>query len=166
MDLHVFWFWILGLLLTGYAVLDGFDLGVGTLHLLARGDRERRTLLNSIGPLWDGNEVWLVTFGGGLFAAFPHAYATAFSGFYVPFILLLVFLIGRAVSIEFRSKHPAAWWRAYWDFSFCAASTLAVFIFGVAATACRGCPSAPTRSSLGRSPTCCAPTRCWSARSR
>jgi cytochrome d ubiquinol oxidase subunit II len=131
-DLNVFWFFVLGVLLTGYTILDGFDLGVGTLHLFVRSDRERRILLNSIGPLWDGNEVWLVTFGGGLFAAFPEAYATAFSGFYLPFIVLLVCLIGRAVSIEFRSKHPARWWRAYWDFSFAAASTLAVFLFGVA----------------------------------
>ncbi len=132
MDLNLVWFCLLGILLTGYAILDGFDLGVGTLHLLVRDDRDRRILINSIGPLWDGNEVWLVTFGGGLFAAFPHAYATAFSGFYLPFILLLVFLIGRAVSIEFRSKHSARWWRSYWDFSFAAASTLAVFMFGVA----------------------------------
>ena len=132
MDLNVVWFCLLGVLLTGYAILDGFDLGVGTLHLLVRDDRDRRIFINSIGPLWDGNEVWLVTFGGGLFAAFPHAYATAFSGFYLPFILLLVFLIGRAVSIEFRSKHSAAWWRGYWDFSFAAASTLAVLMFGVA----------------------------------
>ena len=132
MDLNVVWFCLLGMLLTGYAILDGFDLGVGTLHLFVRDDRDRRILLNSIGPLWDGNEVWLVTFGGGLFAAFPHAYATACSGFYLPFILLLVFLIGRAVSIEFRSKHSAGWWRSYWDFSFSAASTLAVFMFGVA----------------------------------
>jgi cytochrome d ubiquinol oxidase subunit II len=132
MDLNIFWFFMLGVLLAGYAILDGFDLGVGTLHLFVKGDRERRILLNSIGPLWDGNEVWLVTFGGALFAAFPHVYATAFSGFYLPFMLLLVFLIGRAVSIEFRSKVDHAWWRAYWDFSFAAASTLTLFVAGVA----------------------------------
>ena len=132
MDLNILWFVLLGLLLAGYAVLDGFDLGVGALHLLVRNDHDRRVLINSIGPLWDGNEVWLVTFGGALFAAFPHAYATAFSAFYLPFILLLMFLIGRAVSIEFRSKVEHRWWRAYWDGSFSAASTLAVFICGVA----------------------------------
>lgn len=132
MDLNIFWFVMLGVLLAGYSILDGFDLGVGTLHFFVKGDHEKRVLLNSIGPLWDGNEVWLVTFGGALFAAFPHAYATAFSAFYLPFMLLLVFLIGRAVSIEFRSKIAHPWWHAYWDFSFAAASTLAVFVSGVA----------------------------------
>lgn len=88
----------------GYAILDGFDLGVGILHPLVRGDHERRLVLNSIGPLWDGNEVWLVTFGGALFAAFPEAYATVLSGFYLPVMLVLLSLIGRAISIEFRSK--------------------------------------------------------------
>ncbi len=132
MDLHVFWFIMLGLLLTGYAILDGFDLGVGILHLGAETDGERRIFMNSIGPLWDGNEVWLVTFGGALFAAFPHAYATVFSGFYVPFMLLLFALIFRGVSLEFRSKHLARWWRDFWDICFCIASTLATFLFGVA----------------------------------
>ncbi|MBL9110107.1 MAG: cytochrome d ubiquinol oxidase subunit II, partial [Myxococcales bacterium] len=102
---------MLGILLTGYAVLDGFDLGVGVLHLFARGDRERRVLLNSIGPLWDGNEVWLVVFGGALFAAFPKAYASAFSGFYTAFMLLLACLIFRGVSMEFRSKQEWPAWR-------------------------------------------------------
>jgi cytochrome d ubiquinol oxidase subunit II len=83
----------LGVLLAGYAVLDGFDLGVGMLHLLARGDAERRTFIATIGPIWDGNEVWLVTFGGALFAAFPEAYATIFSGFYFVFMLVLLALI-------------------------------------------------------------------------
>ena len=89
MDLNTFWFILLGVLLTGYAILDGFDLGVGILHLFVKKDEERRLLMNSIGPLWDGNEVWLVTFGGALFAAFPHAYATAFSGFYLPFMSVI-----------------------------------------------------------------------------
>ncbi len=132
MDLYLFWFILIGALLTGYAILDGFDLGVGILHLAARNDTERRILMNSIGPLWDGNEVWLVTFGGALFAAFPEAYATAFSGFYLPFMLLLFALIFRAVSMEFRSKQDWPWWRSFWDVSFCAASTLATFLFGVA----------------------------------
>src|SRR5688572_12831501 len=104
MDLHLIWFAIIGVLLIGYAILDGFDLGVGILHLCVRTDHDRRILLNSIGPLWDGNEVWLVTFGGALFAAFPDAYATAFSAFYLAFMGLLLALIFRAVSIEFRSK--------------------------------------------------------------
>src|SRR5947209_9278569 len=132
MDLHVFWFVLLGVLLIGYAILDGFDLGVGILHLCVREDLERRILLNSIGPLWDGNEVWLVVFGGALFAAFPGAYATAFSGLYLPFVLLLCALIFRGVSMEFRSKRPGRAWRACWDVAFCAASALASFLFGVA----------------------------------
>lgn len=132
MDLNIFWFILLGVLLTGYAILDGFDLGVGIVHLFSRDDHERRLFMNSIGPLWDGNEVWLVTFGGAMFAAFPHAYATAFSGFYLPFMLLLFALIFRAVSMEFRSKQEMRWWRSMWDFGFAAASTLATLLFGVA----------------------------------
>lgn len=132
MDLNLFWFITLGVLLTGYAILDGFDLGVGIMHLFVSDDHDRRILMNSIGPLWDGNEVWLVTFGGALFAAFPHAYATAFSGFYLPFMLLLFALIFRAVSMEFRSKQEMRWWRRMWDVAFTTASTLATFLFGVA----------------------------------
>jgi len=129
--LCLIWFALLGILLTGYAVLDGFDLGVGTLHLTARDDRERRILLNSIGPIWDGNEVWLVTFGGAMLAAFPNAYATIFSGFYTAFMLLLFALIFRAVSIEFRSKTESRTWRRLWDTGFSVSSTLAAFLFGV-----------------------------------
>jgi len=123
---------MLGVLLTGYAILDGFDLGVGVLHLwLGKNDQERRVVLNSIGPLWDGNEVWLVTFGGALFAAFPRAYATILSGFYLPVVVLLACLIGRAISIEFRSKRKSQAWRSYWDVSFFLSSTLGVFVMGV-----------------------------------
>jgi len=132
MDLNVLWFGLLGVLLSGYAILDGFDLGVGMLHLRARSDTERRIFMNSIGPLWDGNEVWLVTFGGALFAAFPHAYATAFSAFYVPFMVLLFALIFRAVSMEFRSKRTSPGWRRGFDVGFFASSALATFLFGVA----------------------------------
>jgi len=132
MDLNLFWFILMGVLLAGYAILDGFDLGVGILHLGVRSDLERRLLMNSIGPLWDGNEVWLVTFGGALFAAFPHAYATAFSGFYLAFMVLLFALISRAVSMEFRSKKESPAWRSFFDFTFCAASTVATLLFGVA----------------------------------
>jgi cytochrome d ubiquinol oxidase subunit II len=126
------WFFLLGTLLAGYAVLDGFDFGVGILHLLARTDEERRLFINAIGPIWDGNEVWLVTFGGALFAAFPNAYAAVFSGFYVPFMALLFALIFRAVSIEFRSKMKAPAWRRAWDVGFFASSVLASLLFGVA----------------------------------
>lgn len=141
MDLNLFWFFVLGVLLAGYAVLDGFDLGVGTLHLFARGDQERRLSMNAIGPVWDGNEVWLVTFGGALFAAFPHAYATAFSGFYLPFMALLAGLIFRAVALEFRSKRPWGWWRNLWDVSFFLASSVTALLMGTAVGALvRGVP--------------------------
>jgi cytochrome d ubiquinol oxidase subunit II len=131
--LSVIWFFIAGVLLAGYAVLDGFDLGVGILHpFVAHDDTERRISMNSIGPLWDGNEVWLVTFGGVLFAAFPNAYATVFSGFYVAFMLLLFALIFRAVSLEFRSKNRSRAWRRFWDWGFFSGSALATLLFGVA----------------------------------
>ncbi|HPM83702.1 MAG TPA: cytochrome d ubiquinol oxidase subunit II [Candidatus Anammoximicrobium sp.] len=130
MDLNLTWFILLGVLLAGYAVLDGFDLGVGMLHLLARGDAERRTFIATIGPIWDGNEVWLVTFGGALFAAFPEAYATIFSGFYFVFMLVLLALISRAVALEFRSKRASAAWRRSWDVVFFLSSTLATLLFG------------------------------------
>jgi cytochrome bd ubiquinol oxidase subunit II len=130
-SLNLTWFFLLGVLLTGYGVLDGFDLGVGILHLFARKDEERRIFLNSIGPLWDGNEVWLVTFAGALFAAFPNAYAAAYSGFYLCIMTSLFGLIFRAVSIEFRSKQTHPIWRSFWDVCFAAASTLVAFIFGL-----------------------------------
>ncbi|MCB9698751.1 MAG: cytochrome d ubiquinol oxidase subunit II [Alphaproteobacteria bacterium] len=133
MDWPSLWFVLLGVLLGGYAILDGFDLGVGMLHnLIAKDDTERRLVLNSIGPLWDGNEVWLVTFGGALFAAFPEAYATTFSGFYLPFVLLLFMLMFRAAAIEFRSKVHTRTWRALWDGAFTVASLGATVLMGVA----------------------------------
>jgi cytochrome d ubiquinol oxidase subunit II len=131
MDLNLIWFILLGILLAGYAVLDGFDLGVGMLHLLARGDGERRVFVASIGPVWDGNEVWLVTFGGALFAAFPEAYATIFSGFYVVFMLVLLALISRAVSLDFRCKIKSTAWRRTCDVVFCISSASATLLFGV-----------------------------------
>jgi cytochrome d ubiquinol oxidase subunit II len=132
MDLQLIWFALMVVLLAGYAVLDGFDLGVGILHLLSRGDRERRLFVNSIGPLWDGNEVWLITFGGAMFAMFPEAYATIFSGFYVAFFLLLFALVFRAVSLEFRGKIQSPAWKKVWDSGFFASSLLATLLFGVA----------------------------------
>jgi cytochrome bd ubiquinol oxidase subunit II len=130
--LEIVWFVLIGVLFAGYAMLDGFDLGVGALHLFTKTDDERRTMLNAIGPVWDGNEVWLVTGGGALFAAFPDVYATAFSGFYLVFVLLLVALIFRAVAIEFRSKQPMRWWRQMWDVAFCGSSVLSSFLIGIA----------------------------------
>ncbi|MBU6409695.1 MAG: cytochrome d ubiquinol oxidase subunit II [Verrucomicrobia bacterium] len=131
-DLNTIWFVLVGVLFTGYAMLDGFDLGIGALHLFASKDEERRLMLNSIGPVWDGNEVWLVTGGGALFAAFPDVYATVFSGFYLAFILLLFALIFRAVAIEFRGKQPMRWWRRMWDIGFAAGSILSALLIGVA----------------------------------
>ncbi|OYP28836.1 cytochrome d ubiquinol oxidase subunit II [Rhodopirellula sp. MGV] len=131
--LTLIWFFLLGVLLCGYTILDGFDLGVGILHpFIAKTDEERRLVMNSIGPLWDGNEVWLVTFGGALFAAFPVAYATVFSSFYLAFYLLLTGLIARAVSLEFRSKVHSKLWRSVWDFGFFASSLSVAVLLGVA----------------------------------
>ena len=132
LDLNSIWFVLVGVLFTGYAMLDGFDLGIGALHLFTRTDQERRVMLNSIGPVWDGNEVWLVTGGGALFAAFPNVYATAFSGFYLALMLLLASLIFRAVAIEFRSKRPELWWRRMWDISFAGGSILSSLLIGTA----------------------------------
>ena len=131
-DLNITWFFLVGILFTGYAMLDGFDLGIGALHLFTKDDTERRLLINSIGPVWDGNEVWLVTGGGALFAAFPNVYATVFSGFYLAFVLLLVALIFRAVAIEFRSKQPMRWWRQMWDIGFSIGSIVSALLIGVA----------------------------------
>ncbi|MFZ1684952.1 MAG: cytochrome d ubiquinol oxidase subunit II [Candidatus Zixiibacteriota bacterium] len=149
-DLNTIWFILVGTLFSGYAMLDGFDLGVGALHLFTRTDVDRRTMLNAIGPVWDGNEVWLVTGGGALFAAFPDVYATAFSGFYIPFMLLLFALIFRAVAIEFRSKQESKSWRQAWDISFSAASILAALLIGIAlGNIAWGIPLGPDREFAG-----------------
>jgi cytochrome d ubiquinol oxidase subunit II len=132
LDLNTIWFILVGVLFTGYAMLDGFDLGIGALHLFTNDDGERRVMLNAIGPVWDGNEVWLVTGGGALFAAFPNVYATAFSGFYLALMLLLAALIFRAVAIEFRSKQPMKWWRQMWDIGFAAGSIVSSLLIGTA----------------------------------
>jgi len=131
-DLNTLWFILVGVLFAGYAILDGFDLGVGALHLFARTDHDRRILYNAIGPIWDGNEVWLVTGGGALFAAFPIVYAVIFSGFYLAFILLLFGLIFRAVAIEFRAQRATPAWRQFWDVSFSVSSILSSILVGVA----------------------------------
>jgi len=135
--LQSIWFLLLTVLLTGYAILDGFDLGVGINHLLVgRSDIDRRTTIGSIGPIWDGNEVWLVTFGGALFAAFPVAYASFFSGFYIAFMLLLLGLIMRAVCLEFRVKTEGAAMHRVFDFGFSLGSVLIALLLGVAAGNC------------------------------
>ncbi len=127
------WFVLFVVIVAGYLILDGFDMGVGSLLVpLARTDAERRTFLNSIGPIWDGNEVWLVLAGGVLFAVFPLAYASLFSGFYIPFMLVLFVMILRTVAMEFRSKEPSPRWRSLWDGTFAAASIGLAFLLGVA----------------------------------
>ncbi len=131
LDLPTWWFLVVGALFSGYAILDGFDLGAGSWHLFLRKEQSRRIALNAVGPVWDGNEVWLVIGGGALFAAFPVMYATLLSALYVPVILFLVLLILRAISIEFRSKEPMAWWRHTWDVTYCLSSTLLSFLLGV-----------------------------------
>ena len=125
------WFAIVSAMLAVYAVLDGFDFGVGILHrLVARTDEERRTVLAAIGPIWDGNEVWLIAAGGVLFMAFPRVYATAFSGFYMALMIVLWLLILRGVSIEFRSHQENPLWREFWDTVFSVASALLAVVFG------------------------------------
>lgn len=129
--LIIFWYVVIITSILSYAMLDGFDLGVGALHLFAKKDEERRIFLNAIGPVWDGNEVWLVIVIGGLFAGFPSAYAILLSSFYIPITLLIFALIFRAVAIEFRSKQYKTWWRQGWDVCFWAASLLIALIVGM-----------------------------------
>lgn len=115
LDYSVWWFLVFGAVITGYAILDGFDLGAGALHLFLKKELSRRIAINAVAPVWDGNEVWLVIAGGALFAGFPVAYAAIFSAFYIPFFIFLIGLIWRAVAIEFRSKEPGRFWRLTWD---------------------------------------------------
>jgi len=133
MWLNVTWFVLFFVIVSGYLILDGFDLGVGILHpFVAKTDDERRIVLNSIGPVWDGNEVWLVLAGGVLFAVFPFVYAALFSGFYLAFMLVLLCLILRPVAIEFRSQRPDPRWRATWDWVFFGASAGLALLLGTA----------------------------------
>lgn len=149
-ELEFIWFTAFVLLITGYAILDGFDLGVGMLHLFSKKDEERRLMLNSIGPVWDGNEVWLVTAGGALFAGFPDVYATVCSAFYVPFMILLTGLIFRAVAIEVRSKRPMAWWRWMWDVLFSFASLVIALALGATVgNLIRGIPLDSNKEFIG-----------------
>lgn len=130
-DYPTLWYLVIGAVFTGYAILDGFDLGAGSLHLFFRDEQSRRIALNAIGPVWDGNEVWLVIGGGALFAGFPVVYASIFSAFYIPFMLFLVALIFRAISIEFRSKEPMGWWRRLWDVSYSVSSIVLSLALGL-----------------------------------
>src|SRR5271168_2973064 len=127
------WFMIVAVMVAMYVVLDGFDLGAGAVHLfIAKTDLERRTVIRAIGPVWDGNEVWLLAAGGTLYFAFPQLYATGFSGFYLPLMMVLWLLIVRGVSIEFRSHVSSEVWSSFWDVGFMVASLLLAVFFGAA----------------------------------
>jgi len=141
------WFTLVALMLAAYVVLDGFDLGAGVLHLaVARTEEERRLVLKAIGPVWDGNEVWLLAAGGTLFYAFPLLYASSFSGFYLPLNMVLWLLILRAMGIEFRSHLASRIWREFFDAMFSLASLLLIVLFGAAlGNVMRGVPLAPDR---------------------
>jgi len=131
--LPVLWFWIVAVMIAMYVVLDGFDLGAGIIHLaVAKTDEERRMVLKSIGPVWDGNEVWLLAGGGTLYFAFPALYASSFSGFYLPLMMVLWLLILRGTSVEFRSHIRNAVWRPMWDVIFSFSSALLAIFFGAA----------------------------------
>jgi len=133
LELTTVWFILIAVLWIGYFVLEGFDFGVGILtRLLAHNDTERRVLINTIGPVWDGNEVWLLVAGGATFAAFPEWYATLFSGFYLPLFLILISLIFRNVAFEYRSKRPNDSWRKWWDHAIFFGSLLPAVLWGVA----------------------------------
>lgn len=135
MDLNVFWFIIITILFTVFFVLEGFDFGVGILApFLGKTDEQRRLLINSIGPFWDANEVWFITAGATMFAAFPNWYATLFSGFYVALFFLLIALMARGVAFEFRSKLSHTGWRTFWDWAACIGSLLPPVLWGVALT--------------------------------
>ncbi|QYX78877.1 cytochrome d ubiquinol oxidase subunit II [Streptomyces akebiae] len=133
MELHDVWFVLIAVLWIGYFFLEGFDFGVGVLtKLLARNRPEKRVLINTIGPVWDGNEVWLLSAGGATFAAFPEWYATLFSGFYLPLLLILVCLIVRGVAFEYRVKRPEEKWQRNWETAIFWTSLLPAFLWGVA----------------------------------
>ena len=133
MTLNDIWFILFVVVISGYLILDGFDMGVGMLHMIvAKTDEERRISLNTIGPVWDGNEVWIVLGGGALFAAFPLVYASLFSGFYSAMMLVLIVMILRTCAIEFRSKKPSPRWRTVWDVIFSVTSLLLALLLGVA----------------------------------
>jgi cytochrome d ubiquinol oxidase subunit II len=133
MELHDLWFVLIAVLWTGYFFLEGFDFGIGVLtKLLARNRTEKRVLINTIGPVWDGNEVWLLSAGASTFAAFPEWYATLFSGFYLPLLLILVCLIVRGVAFEYRAKRPEEQWQRNWEHAIFWTSLLPAFLWGVA----------------------------------
>src|SRR6187402_2599138 len=140
--METLWFWLVAIIIAGYVLLDGFDLGAGALHLfLAKTDEERTQILDSIGPFWDGNEVWLLAGGGTLYFAFPSLYASAFSGFYLPLMVVLWLFILRGIAIESRHMMHHVLWNPFWDVIFCGASALlAIFLGAALGNVVRGVP--------------------------
>ncbi|AJR04429.1 cytochrome d ubiquinol oxidase subunit II [Siansivirga zeaxanthinifaciens] len=130
-DYPTLWYLVVGLLFSGYAILEGFDYGAGAWHLFLKKDLSRRIAINAIGPLWDANQVWLIIGGGALFAGFPVMYATMLSAMYIPFMLFLVLLVLRSSAIKFRSAEPMPWWRKTWDITYFVSNTLISFLLGV-----------------------------------
>lgn len=131
LDYPTLWFFVVGFLFSGYAILEGLDYGAGIWHLFFRKDESRRIAINAIGPLWDANQVWLVIGGGALFAGFPVLYATLLSAMYIPFMLLLAMLVFRSSAIKFRSAEPMAWWRKTWDIIYFSSNLMIAFLLGV-----------------------------------
>src|SRR3954469_14906110 len=151
MALTDIWFLLIAVLWIGYFALEGFDFGVGMLlPVLGRSEKERRVLINTIGPVWDGNEVWLLVAGGATFAAFPEWYATLFSGFYLPLLLILLALIVRGLAFEYRHQRPGAAWHSWWDRAIVVGSYVPAFLWGVAfANIVRGVPIDETKDFTG-----------------
>jgi cytochrome d ubiquinol oxidase subunit II len=145
MELHTVWFILIAVLWIGYFALEGFDFGVGMLlPILAKNDKDRRVMINTIGPVWDGNEVWVLTAGGATFAAFPYWYSTLFSGFYLPLLLILLALIVRGLAFEYRHQRPEASWHSWWDRAIVVGSFVPALLWGVAfANIVRGVPLEP-----------------------
>jgi cytochrome d ubiquinol oxidase subunit II len=130
-DYPTLWYLVVGLLFSGYAILEGFDYGAGAWHLFLKKDMSRRLAINAIGPLWDANQVWLIIGGGALFAGFPVMYATMLSAMYIPFMLFLMLLVLRSSAIKFRSAEDMSWWRKTWDIIYFVSNTLIAFLLGV-----------------------------------
>ena len=151
MDLNILWFILITVLFIGFFFLEGFDYGVGILlPFMGKDDLTRRQVINTIGPFWDGNEVWLLTAGGAIFAAFPHWYATLFSGFYLALVLMLLALIVRGVAFEFRSKDDNPKWRAFWDWMIFTGSFIPALLWGVAfANIIKGVPINESKEYVG-----------------
>jgi cytochrome d ubiquinol oxidase subunit II len=131
LDYPTLWYLVVGLLFSGYAILEGFDYGAGAWHLFFRKDESRRIAINAIGPIWDANQVWLIIGGGALFAGFPVMYATMLSTMYIPFMLFLILLVLRSAAIKFRSAEEMKWWRKTWDITYFLSNSLIAFLLGV-----------------------------------